>query len=187
MLHRPPCPINKPSTSSNSPNNEPSHPLIDPGGPYYLSRHFHNTAKSFNLSCTSHHPGPPLHTSQAKTKLAKNSAGLRLSVRVDFGGHGMAQDPLSTVEHGRAPVPRRYLSLSPGACTCEEFFWPLPAHRRIWERPFLDGTSAHCQACTITNNVSRPLLVNRVIDRRSWYTARSIRKLSNIRKATIAQ
>ncbi|TIA30161.1 hypothetical protein D6C78_09771 [Aureobasidium pullulans] len=94
-----------------SPNNEPSHLLIkqfhqlhrDPGGLYYLSRHFYNTAKSFNLSCTSHHTGLPLHTSQAKTKLAKNSVGLRLSVRVDFGGHGMAQDPLSTVEHGRAP------------------------------------------------------------------------------------
>ncbi|THW56456.1 hypothetical protein D6D20_08728 [Aureobasidium pullulans] len=55
------------------PDNEPSHPLIDPGGPYYLSRHFHNTAKSLNLSCTLHHTGPPLYTSQAKTKLAKNN------------------------------------------------------------------------------------------------------------------
>ncbi|THX72829.1 hypothetical protein D6D05_07673 [Aureobasidium pullulans] len=96
-------PHSRRTTRLTLPNNEPSHLLIDPGGPYYLSRHFHNTAKSFSLSCTSHHPGLPLHTSQAKTKLAKNSAGLRLSVRVDFGGHGMAQDPLSTVEQGEAP------------------------------------------------------------------------------------
>ena len=49
----------------------------------------------------------------------------------------------------------------------------LNLHRAYGSARSWHGTSAHRQACTTTNNVSRPLLVNRVIDRRSWCTARS--------------
>ncbi|THY97909.1 hypothetical protein D6C93_04352 [Aureobasidium pullulans] len=132
--------------------------------------------------------------------MGHESAGLRLSVRVDFGGHGMAQDPLSTVEHGRERLSLDdtspyYWALvlannssghfppiksTIGGCGIPQGL--LNLHRAYGGARSWHGTSAHRQACATTNNVSRPLLVNRVIDRRSWYTARSIRKLSNIGK-----
>lgn len=113
-----------------------------------------------------------------------------MSVRVDFGGHGMAQDPLSTVEHGRERLSLDdtspyYWALvlannssghfppiksTIGGCGIPQGL--LNLHGAYGGARSWHGTSAHRQACTTTNNVSRPHLVNRVIDRRSWYTAR---------------